>query len=986
MKQSRPFSQMLLWSAMAVVIVAVIATGILTNITLRSIEKNLPNTLLSQLHDLTLILEDLAEVVSAAERTKVTPTSENITRLRNKVIAVYDGVVKLRNTYVFDNLIQASAFHAVVAPAIADLQIWLSEGVSGYGPETDATVDIALSRISQAFQKARALNYDSRTTARNMLDAQRNRLDRFLFSVNLLFMLTIVITAIMVILFIRQHVLKRREVLTQAELMRAERSIQESEELYSKLIAAIPDWVVRTDVDGHILFVNEIALQMSGYNRTDLEGKNILQFISPEDHEKAVENMKRMFDRTLGPKEYHLLMKDGTKLLFEVNSDVLRWKDGSPYGIVNVCRDITERKKVEDALRESEANLRSIFRAAPTGIGMVCDRVITQANERLCEILGYSRKELLGESSRMLYPTDEEFECVGREKYSQIRTQGTGTVETRWQRKDGKVIDVLLSSTPIDLNDLSVGVTFAALDISSRKQAESALRESEEKYRSVIESIKDGYFEVDIAGNFTFFNDSMCRILRYPGDELMGMNNREYMDKEYAKKIYQTFNQVYRTGESTKALDWKLLRKDGSECFVETVVSLIKDSNGQPIGFRGIARDVTERKSAERERKRLEVKLQQAQKMESLGTLAGGIAHDFNNLLMGIQGRASLMMLDTAASHAHTEHLKGIEDYVKSAADLTKQLLGFARGGKYEVRTIDLNALVKNQNYMFGRTKKEIKIQVTYKENLWTVDADQGQIEQVLLNVYVNAWQAMPGGGDLYIRTDNIIIDDNFNKPYHAETGRYVRISITDTGVGMDRATQQRIFDPFFTTKEMGRGTGLGLASAYGIIKNHGGFIDVYSEKGKGATFNIYFPASEKEAVKKDEIQEELLKGTETILLIDDEDMIIDVGQATLHTLGYTVLSAKSGKDAIQIYRKNQNKIDMVILDMIMPEMSGGETYDRLKEINPDIKVLLSSGYSVDGQATEILNRGCNGFIQKPFNMGELSKKMREVLENETTK
>ncbi|MCK5192743.1 MAG: PAS domain S-box protein, partial [Desulfobulbaceae bacterium] len=317
MKQSRPYAQVLLWTAMGVVIVAVIATGILTNTTLRSIEKNLPNTLLKELHDLTLVLQDLAEVVYAAERVKVTPTSENFKRLRNKVKTVYDGVVKLRNTYVFYNLIQASDFHAVVAPAIVDLRIWLSEGVSGYGPETDTTVYIALSRISGAFQKARALNYDSQIAAQKMLNEERNRLDQFLFSVNLLFILTLVITSIMVFLFIRQHVLTRREVESQAVLRRAERSIQESEELYSKLIAAIPDVVVRTDVDGQILFVNEVALQMSGYSMEELEGKSILQFIAPKDHEAVLENLKLVFDRKLDPREYHLVMADGKELLFE---------------------------------------------------------------------------------------------------------------------------------------------------------------------------------------------------------------------------------------------------------------------------------------------------------------------------------------------------------------------------------------------------------------------------------------------------------------------------------------------------------------------------------------------------------------------------------------------------------------------------------------------------------------------------------------------
>jgi CheY-like chemotaxis protein len=367
--------------------------------------------------------------------------------------------------------------------------------------------------------------------------------------------------------------------------------------------------------------------------------------------------------------------------------------------------------------------------------------------------------------------------------------------------------------------------------------------------------------------------------------------------------------------------------------------------------------------------------------MEAIGTLAGGIAHDFNNLLMGIQGRASLMLMDIDSIHPNYVHFKEIEDIVKRGADLTKQLLGFARGGKYEVKPTDMNDLISKSSDMFARTKKEISVYGKYQEGIWTVEADKGQIEQVLLNLYVNAWQAMPGGGELYLRTENITLDESYVKPFHVKPGRYVKISITDTGAGMDKATRQRIFEPFFTTKEMGRGTGLGLASAYGIIKNHEGVINVYSEQGKGTTFSIYLPASDKEVIEEKEVFGELLKGTETVLFVDDEEMIREVGGALLRQLGYKVLSAGNGKEAVEVYSNNKDKIDIVILDMIMPEMGGGKAYDKMKEINPDIKVLLSSGYSVNGDATKILKRGCDGFIQKPFNMKQLSKSIREILD-----
>ena len=374
---------------------------------------------------------------------------------------------------------------------------------------------------------------------------------------------------------------------------------------------------------------------------------------------------------------------------------------------------------------------------------------------------------------------------------------------------------------------------------------------------------------------------------------------------------------------------------------------------------------------------------QQAQKLEAVGTLAGGLAHNFNNLLMAIQGNLSLILLDTDSSQPHFERLKNIEQHVQSGADLSQQLLGFARGGKFDVKSTDLNKIVEKTSVMFGRTKKEIKIQGRYQKDIWSVEADQGQIEQVLLNLYVNAWQAMPGGGQLFLQTENVWIDEDYIKPYKVEPGKYVKLCVTDTGVGMDDDTQQRIFEPFFSTKdtETGSGTGLGLASSYGIIKNHDGFINVYSEKGHGTTFNIYLPTSEKATEEEQEIAEETLKGTETVLLVDDEDMIIEVGEQMLKKLGYEVLTARSAKEALDIYTAKKDQIDMVILDIIMPDMGGSKVYDRLKEINPEIKVLLSSGYSINGLVSEILNRGCNGFIQKPFNMWQLSRKIREILE-----
>jgi PAS domain S-box-containing protein len=381
------------------------------------------------------------------------------------------------------------------------------------------------------------------------------------------------------------------------------------------------------------------------------------------------------------------------------------------------------------------------------------------------------------------------------------------------------------------------------------------------------------------------------------------------------------------------------------------------------------------------DRKRMETELRQAHKIEAIGTLAGGIAHDFNNLLMGIQGYTSLMLFDMDTNHPFHDKLKRIEDQVRSGAELTKQLLGFARGGRYEVKVADMNEIMDKTSAMFGRTKKEISVHRRLDENLWAVEVDRGQIEQVLLNLYVNAWQAMPNGGNLYLETANVVVDKEYMKPYSVKIGRYVKVSVTDTGVGMDEKTKERVFDPFFTTKEMGRGTGLGLASTYGIVKGHKGIINVYSEKGNGTTFTIYLPASNKEIIKEETISIDVMRGEGTILLIDDENTILDVSRELLEMLGYRVCIARGGREAIGIYKAQKDTIDLVILDMIMPGMGGGETFEYLKQINRDVKVILSSGYSINGKAKEIMDRGCRSFIQKPFQVHELSERIRRALD-----
>ncbi len=512
--------------------------------------------------------------------------------------------------------------------------------------------------------------------------------------------------------------------------------------------------------------------------------------------------------------------------------------------------------------------------------------------------------------------------------------------------------------------------------------SEEGLRKSEEKHRMILESIQEGYYETDPMGNFTFFNSAACEIVGYPAEKLLGLNYRHLMEGACVDAVYRAFNRVYRKECTAQNIEWRRIRSDGTVAHIETSVTLLGGSNGKPAGFRGILRDVSERKESEEERRRLQAQLQHAQKMEAIGTLAGGIAHDFNNLLMAVQGNVSLMLCDIDADSPIRKRLTNIEKQVASGAKLTAQLLGYARKGKYELKAIDLNKLIRETAETFGRTRKEIEIGLDLANDPLAVEADPNQVEQVLLNIFINAAQAMPEGGQLRIRSANVTESAMLNRRFRPKPGPYAMITISDTGIGMDQETMARIFEPFFTTKGMGRGTGLGMASAYGIMKSHGGYIDVDSVKGEGTTFLFCLPTTSKPVREATALVHDIRNGNGTILLVDDEEEVLQVGSDMLKRLRYDPFSAKAGAEAVDIYRNNLGKIDLVILDMIMPGMSGSQTLDKIREIHPEARVLLSSGYSIDGQAREIIKRGCCGFIQKPFTMNDLSDKLQSLLSN----
>ena len=515
-------------------------------------------------------------------------------------------------------------------------------------------------------------------------------------------------------------------------------------------------------------------------------------------------------------------------------------------------------------------------------------------------------------------------------------------------------------------------------EVTERRRMEAALRESEEKYRLLVENANEAIFILQ-DDQIKFTNPKAEEILNRLTIYPTGVNLAKCIHPHERDKVIEWYQRRLEGKELPYSLMFRLEGENSTSIWVELNSILIK-LNGEAATLNFI-RDVTLQK-------KLEEQFYQSQKMESIGTLAGGIAHDFNNLLMGIQGNVSVMNLEIEDGNPLHESLQSIARCVQSGSQLTNQLLAFARGGKYIVKPSDLNAIVKKSSDIFGRTKREINIHRVFALDVWPVEVDSGQIEQVLMNLFVNAWQAMPDGGDLFIAVANVELDEHYArvKSYNVRPGRYVKLSVTDSGVGMDAETRKRIFEPFFSTKEKGMGTGLGLASAYGIIKNHGGFINCYSELGQGTTFNIYFPESYQGIVDDapetdDDLTTGVPRGTETILFVDDDEENLTVGRKILAGLGYQVYIARDGKTSLEIYTAMGEQIDMVVLDYVMPGIGGREVFEALRRLDPDVRVLLSSGYSSNNQVAHMLDQGCKGFIQKPYDAGRMARKIREILD-----
>jgi len=757
---------------------------------------------------------------------------------------------------------------------------------------------------------------------------------------------------------------------------------QQNEERFQRLLNSTEEGYFEVNLAGDMMFFNDAVCEIFGYAREELKGINNRDYTAPETAGRMYQIFNQVY-QTGKPAEitdYEIIRKNGEHRYLELSTYLIYDENGRPSGFGGVGRDVTDRKKNEISLRESEERFRRLQEATFGGICIHDQGLIIDCNIELARMTGYAYDELIGMDGLKL---------AAPEWRKILKNKILSTEEDQYDlvgvSKGGRRIPVEIRSKTIPYHGKTVRVA-EFRDISDRKKYEEALRKSrvryrelykeahqaEELYQSLLDSSPDAIVLLDADQSVQYINSAFTQLFGWTQDTLKNKAT-PYIPHPQKNWFKEFIHELLEEGEPVRGQESQILTRDGRFLDISISAARYLDYKGYPAGVLIIFRDITEAK-------RYQWHMYQAQKMESIGTMAGGIAHDFNNLLMGIQGRLSLIMMQMNSGGKTYGHLKDIEDYTVRAAELTQQLLEFSRAETVEATPTDINALVHTQTQLFGRTRKELTIHEDFAGDLWSAEVNPRQVDQVLLNIFVNAAHAMPNGGDLYVNTLNEVLSSDRTQPYDVVPGNYIKISITDTGVGMDPVIQRRVFEPFFTTKERGRGTGLGLASAYSIIKNHGGFITIYSVKGKGTTFNIYLPASVRESEAKAAASQELVSGAGTILLVDDEEMIIEVGEEMLRTLGYDVLIARRGSEAVEILEKAPGSVHMVILDLIMPEMNGSETFDRLRSVKPDVKVLLSSGYSLNGQADEVMQRGCNGFIQKPFNLVELSQKLYKII------
>jgi PAS domain S-box-containing protein len=926
-----------------------------------------------------------------------------VAQLRSNTIVLLMSFTHDKNDQVFSYMESMALIgEACKVPIYGVWDIFLGQGIVGgmltSGVHQGQTAAQIALRILKG-EKASEIPVVKQSPNRWMFDSRQ--LDRFDLSVNALPRHSLIINQkksfyeknaklfwTVVIIFCLQALVIILLAFNTKMRLKAEKAFKKSEEILKATLNSTRDGILVVSKDGNISHANAKFTDiwsippevLSTQNSSKIMDYLLPQTVDPEDFASKIKRIEKSADHV----EDIIELKDG-RILKRYSAPLLN--QTTETGTVWFYRDITRRRQADEALAKNRDRLKRAQSMANVGnweLDLQTGRI--WGSEEAWRIYGVTPADTnitFKEIQHLAHPDDRA--DLDQALDDLLKRNKPYDVEFRIFQNHDRSIRWVHSKAEIEFNRQgdARGLLGTIQDITQHKVVEDRAQENKALFETFMNNLPALAYMKDMAGRYLYCNDTCQSIYDKPLTEVIGKTDEEIWPGEIARTIRSNDNKVMSDG---KAINIVETFATGSEIQHHLVSKFPIYKNGLPSILAGVAIDITDRIKAEEEKEQLELQLTQAQKMEAIGTLAGGIAHDFNNILQAISGYAQLMLLDKESEDPDVMQLKEIERAARNASDLTRQLLTFSRKVNSRLKPTQLNLEVVSIKKVLERTlPKMISIDLQLASDLKEIKCDCTQIGQVLMNLGINASHAMPDGGRLLFRTENVQLDDNFcHNNLGAKPGRYNLLTVADNGTGMDEETLNRIFEPFFTTKEVGKGTGLGLAIVYGIIKNHGGYILCQSAVGQGTEFKVYLPiASSSEIEPKESLFDlsDLLKGSESILLVDDDHTIINFGRDLLERFGYQLKIAYSGEEALQLFERQYPSIDLVVLDVNMPGMGGPRCLNMLRQIDPQVKVLIASGYSPNTSVKKTLEAGAQGFIGKPYQISDLLKKIRDVLE-----